>query len=101
MHDQDTPDSADTGPDGGSPAPTGAGDGNVTRLPDDTGRQGSTPPASGSSGILAQLQQLIAQVAAAPVTRDVAAKAAELAALTAEKAGPAARSLATRTEEVS
>jgi len=51
-------------------------------------------------GILAQLQQLIAQVTAAPVTREVAAKTAELAAVAAEKAGPAARSLAARTDEV-
>ena len=51
---------------------------------------------------LAQLQQMIDQVAAhaAPVARDVAAKAAELAAVAGEKAGPLAKRAAEKTEEV-
>ena len=51
---------------------------------------------------LAQLQQMIDQVAAhaGPVARDVAAKAAELAALAGEKAGPLAKRAAEKTEEV-
>jgi len=51
---------------------------------------------------LAQLQQMIDRVAheAAPVARDVAAKAAELAAVAGEKAGPLARRAAEATEGV-
>jgi len=51
---------------------------------------------------LAQLQQMIDQVAAhaGPVARDVAAKAAELAAVAGEKAGPLAKRAAEKTEEV-
>ena len=51
---------------------------------------------------LAQLQQMIDRVAAeaAPVARDVAAKAAELAAVAGEKAGPLARRAAEVTEDV-
>jgi hypothetical protein len=51
---------------------------------------------------LAQLQQMIDQVAAhaGPVARDVAAKAAELAAVAGEKAGPLAKRAADKTEEV-
>ena len=51
---------------------------------------------------LAQLQQMIDQVAAhaGPVARDVAAKAAELAAVAGEKAGPLAKRAAEKTEAV-
>ena len=51
---------------------------------------------------LAQLQQMIDQIAAhaAPVARDIAAKAAELAAVAGEKAGPFAKRAAEKTEEV-
>jgi hypothetical protein len=51
---------------------------------------------------LVQLQQMIDRVAAeaAPVARDVAAKAAELAAVAGEKAGPLARRAAEVTEDV-
>ncbi len=51
---------------------------------------------------LAQLQQMIDRVAAeaAPVARDVAAKAAELAAIAGEKAGPLARRAAEVTDDV-
>ena len=101
MHDQDTPGTDDTHGGQGPAADANIHDGTVTRLPTDTGsRDSGTPSSAGSTGILAQLQQLISQVASAPVTREVAAKAAELAALAAEKAGPAARSLAERTESV-
>ncbi len=74
--------------------------GPMTRLPDESGRREGASSAAASSGLLAQLQQLITQVAAAHVTREFAAKAAELAALAAEKAGPAVRSLADKTEVV-
>ena len=96
MLDQDGP-SRDDGDSVGGPTGSPTTDESVVGLPDDDSR-GSTTIAS--TGILAQLQQLIAQVAAAPVTREVAAKTAELAAMAAEKAGPAARSLAARTDEV-
>ena len=51
---------------------------------------------------LAQLQQMIDQVAAhaGPVARDVAAKAAELAAVAGDRAGPLAKRAALKTEEV-
>lgn len=51
---------------------------------------------------LAQLQQMIDRVAAeaAPVARDVAVKAAELAAVAGDKAGPFARRAAEVTEDV-
>ncbi len=51
---------------------------------------------------LAQLQQMIDRVTAeaAPVARDVAVKAAELAAVAGEKAGPFARRAAEVTEDV-
>jgi len=62
---------------------------------------GSGSASSAANGLLAQLQHLIASVASAPITREFAAKAAELAALAAEKTGPAARSLASKTEELS
>jgi hypothetical protein len=51
---------------------------------------------------LTQLQHMIDRVAeeAAPIARDVAAKAAELAAVAGEKAGPLARRAAEVTEDV-
>ena len=66
---------------------------------------GASPDGSTTSQArewLAQLQQMIDQVAAhaAPVARDVAAKAAELAAVAGEKAGPFAKRAAEKTEEV-
>jgi hypothetical protein len=83
----------------GSPADTTASDVIKVSAQDDHSGSGSTTAAA--NGLLAQLQQLISNVASAPVTREFAAKAAELAALAAEKTGPAARSLASRTEELS
>ncbi len=62
---------------------------------------GESSSAAGTPGLLAQVQHLIEQVLSAPVTREFAAKAAELAALAAEKAGPAARSIGARTEVIS
>jgi hypothetical protein len=68
--------------------------------------QGATPEAHPASSQarewLAQLQQMIDQVAAhaAPVARDVAAKAAELAAVAGDKAGPFAKRAAEKTEAV-
>jgi len=62
---------------------------------------GESSSATGAPGLLAQVQHLIEQVLSAPVTREFAAKAAELAALAAEKAGPAARSIGARTEVIS
>ena len=71
----------------------------MTRLPKATEGPGDAT-SSATSGLLAQFQHLIEQVVSAPVTREVAAKAAELAAVAAERAGPAARSIAARTELV-
>src|SRR5664280_2827510 len=68
--------------------------------------QGTSPEAHTASSQarewLAQLQQMIDQVAAhaAPVARDVAAKAAELAAVAGDKAGPLAKPAAEKTGEV-
>ncbi len=84
-----------TGPNGGADF----SDGSLTQTPHEGGGESNRPP-SGSMGLLAQLQRLITQVASAHVTREVAAKAAELAAVAAEKAGPAAHAVAERTEEV-
>lgn len=66
----------------------------VTTLPDQNGSGGAAASMAASNGLLAQLQQLISNAAAAPITREFAVRATELAALAAEKAGPAARSLA-------
>lgn len=54
-------------------------------------------------GMLTQLQGMIGRVAHAsePALREVAAKAAELAAVAAEHAGPIAHTLADKTDEVS
>jgi hypothetical protein len=54
-------------------------------------------------GMLSQLQGMIGKVAHAsePALREVAAKAAELAAVAAEHAGPIAHTLAEKTDEVS
>ena len=54
-------------------------------------------------GMLGQLQSMIGKVAAAsePRLREVAAKAAELAAVAAEHAGPIAHTLADKTDNVS
>jgi len=53
-------------------------------------------------GLLGQLQGMIAKVAHAsePALREVAAKAAELAAVAGERAGPIAHTIAGKTEEV-
>jgi hypothetical protein len=52
--------------------------------------------------MLGQLQAMIGKVASAsePALREVAAKAAELAAVAAERAGPLAHTLADKTQEV-
>ena len=70
-----------------------------------------TPPSGEASGarsgidvqgILGQLQAMISKVAVAsePRLKEVAAKAAELAAVAAERAGPIAHTLADKTDEV-
>jgi hypothetical protein len=67
------------------------------------GEGGDTEPQSAQSREwLAQLQHMIDRIAAeaAPVARDVAAKAAELAAVAGEKAGPLAKRAAEVTEDV-
>ena len=63
-----------------------------------TGRAGSIDV----QGMLGQLQGMIVKVAHAsePALREVAAKAAELAAVAGERAGPIAHTLADKTEEV-
>ena len=71
----------------------------AAHAPEGSGESSSS--AAGAPGLLAQVQHLIEQVLSAPVTREFAAKAAELAALAAEKAGPAARSIGARTEVIS
>lgn len=67
--------------------------------PDQAGGEPTSPEAHEWLG---QLQTMIDRIAAeaAPVARDVAAKAAELAAVAGEKAGPFARRAAEVTEDV-
>ncbi len=62
----------------------------------------SQPRAAAGREMLVQLQQMIDTLAtqAGPVMRDVAAKAAELAAVAGEKAGPLAHRAAGMTENV-
>src|SRR5688572_10924823 len=74
-----------------------------TANPTDTGaEEGARPRAAGGREMLVQLQQMIDTLAtqAAPVMREVAAKAAELAAVAGEKAGPLAHKAAGMTESV-
>ncbi|MFN8621011.1 MAG: hypothetical protein U0869_09740 [Chloroflexota bacterium] len=76
---------------------------------DDTGQPGTDPGTGAGSGrldiqgMLNQLQGMIGKVAHAsePALREVAAKAAELAAVAADRAGPIAHQLADKTDEVS
>ena len=77
--------------------------------PFDEGQPGSTQSDGAGKaggvdvqGMLGQLQGMISKVAAAsePRLRDVAAKAAELAAVAAERAGPLAHTLAEKTDQV-
>jgi len=68
-----------------------------------TGEDAGTEPQSAQSREwLGQLQHMIDRITAeaAPVARDVAAKAAELAAVAGEKAGPFAKRAAEVTEDV-
>jgi len=66
--------------------------------------QQEVPPRQGGAGreMLAQLQSMIDTLAvqAGPVMREVAAKAAELAAVAGEKAGPLAQKAAEKTGDV-
>ncbi|MEA2677402.1 MAG: hypothetical protein QOJ81_1543 [Chloroflexota bacterium] len=67
--------------------------------PNDTMAEGADRPRAGRE-MLVQLQQMIDTLAtqAAPVMREVAAKAAELAAVAGEKAGPLAHKAAGMTQ---
>lgn len=62
-----------------------------------------TKPGIDVQGLVGQLQAMISKVAVAsePRLKEVAAKAAELAAVAAERAGPIAHTLADKTDEVS
>jgi hypothetical protein len=88
-----TPDDA-TEPGPGAPPEGGSTPGEAT-----PGTEAKSPEAREWLG---QLQTMIDRIAgeAAPVARDVAAKAAELAAVAGEKAGPFARRAAEVTEDV-
>lgn len=68
----------------------------------ESGQGTGSKPGLDVQGMLGQLQSMIGKVAAAsePRLRDVAAKAAELAAVAAERAGPIAHTLADKTDEV-
>ena len=69
--------------------------------PNETMAEGGDKPRAGRE-MLVQLQQMIDTLAtqAGPVMREVAAKAAELAAVAGEKAGPLAHRAAGMTEQV-
>jgi hypothetical protein len=62
---------------------------------------GGTPPKDTAREMLGQLQSIIDNLAtqAAPVVREIGAKAAEIAAIAAEKAGPIAQKTADVTQE--
>lgn len=95
QHDEHTSGTTETG---WSPGPDMDDSGNPTSAaPEDAGR----PRAAGRE-MLVQLQQMIDTLAtqAAPVMREVAAKAAELAAVAGTKAGPFAHKAAGVTESV-
>jgi hypothetical protein len=79
----------------------GTGPGTTAGAASGEQREGARRPASGRE-MLAQLQQMIDTLAvqATPVMRDVAAKAAELAAIAGQKAGPLAHRAADATERV-
>ena len=85
----------------GSPGATPGGDAAPGAGPDEAapGAEAKSPEAREWLG---QLQTMIDRIAgeAAPVARDVAAKAAELAAVAGDKAGPFARRAAEVTEDV-
>ena len=89
------PDEAAT-PAGAAPAQPGG----IHQQP--TGTSGDSESQQASRDMLRQLQGMIDSLAtqAGPVMRDVAAKAAELAALAGEKAGPLAHRAASATERV-
>src|SRR6187200_2053693 len=82
--------------------PPAGGAGDPAHDPDLSGA-GAARPGLDIQAMLGQLQGMIGKVAAAsePRLRDVAAKAAELAAVAAEHAGPIAHQLAEKTDEVS
>lgn len=84
-----------TGATGAPGADTGSGTG--------PGTGSARTPGIDVQAMLGQLQGMISKVAAAsePTLREVAAKAAELAAVAAERAGPLAHTIADKTEEVS
>lgn len=91
----DMPTAADVpGADHGGPGEPGTGP--------DQEVPGAGPKSPEAREWLGQLQTMIDRIAgeAAPVARDVAAKAAELAAVAGEKAGPFARRAAEVTEDV-
>ncbi len=99
MNDQRDEKTSDTGETGGSTGSDTDDSANPTdATPGDTGR----PRAAAGREMLVQLQQMIDTLAtqAAPVMRDIAAKAAELAAVAGEKAGPLAHKAAGVTESV-
>ena len=84
---------------GTGPAPN---DDTETSTPDGNPADNGEGPSSRGREWLSQLQEMIDRVAAeaGPVARDVAAKAAELAAVAGEKAGPFARRAADVTGDV-
>jgi len=100
-HDEDQP----VGPEvDDSPNPTHAAPEHEQEHAGNVGEQAGEPApgASHSRDMLQQLQQMIDSLAtqAGPVMREVAAKAAELAALAGQRAGPIAHRAADATERV-
>lgn len=95
QHDENTSDTTDTG---WRPGP----DVDATSNPTDAAPEGAGRPRAAGREMLVQLQQMIDTLAtqAAPVMREVAAKAAELAAVAGQKAGPLAHKAAGVTESV-
>lgn len=99
MNDQHDEHVSGTTETGWTPGPDMDASNNPTdAAPEDAGR----PRAAAGREMLVQLQQMIDTLAtqAAPVMREVAAKAAELAAVAGQKAGPLAHKAAGVTESV-
>jgi|EndMetStandDraft_8_1072994.scaffolds.fasta_scaffold202067_2 hypothetical protein len=87
----------------GSEEPAAGADAGTTSEDTTTGGNAGTGRTIDVQPMLNQLQGMIDQVAtnSGPALRQVAAKAAELAAAAAKRAGPIAISIATKTEQVS
>ena len=86
-----------------APAASGTDESFAWTAPDDTHESSGGDPRATAERMLGQLQSMIDTLAtqAAPVVRQIGAKAAELAAVAADRAGPLAHKAAEATEHAS